>query len=191
VIYFVILLLYERLYWVIAEKGDAISLSNFLRIGMEKKKTRRDCDIDYLVKFYSLRPLCRREIKQLSWFAPPKLFDRLRIALVFISVPCVVVKPPSSPSSFFLVTVEHGQDGWKGRDKDTMAGKVNDVVPRRSPKAGSRFERRSLTFFRSPGSWLLCDLILYVPNDLEDLPSVAARLCRPPPFTLEIVHWES
>jgi len=79
----------------------------------------------------------------------------------------------------------------RGWDKDT-AGEGNDVVLCHSPKAESRFERRSLTFFRSPGSWLLRDLVPYVPNDLEDLPSVAARFCCPPLFTLDqIACWES
>lgn len=60
------------------------------------------------------RPLCRREIKQLSRFALVKLFDRSRIALFSISVSRVVVKPPSSPSPFSLVTVGQGQDGMEG-----------------------------------------------------------------------------
>lgn len=189
VFYFVILSLWERLCWTIVERERGRSFAE--KFLTDRKKPKPVILITSLNSYF-LRPLCRRKIKQLSWFAPAKLFDRSRIALTSISVSRVVVKPPSSPSPFSLVTVGQGQGGWKGRDKDTETGEGNDVLPRRSPKAGSRFERRSLTFFRSPGSWLPRDLVPYVPNDLEDLPSIASCLCRLPPFTLDqIARWES
>lgn len=186
--YFVILPLYERLCWTIVEKeGGAVSPENFLRI--EKAETAiliTSLNSTLFVHFVAARlssclgSLQRNFLTDRALLSPPSPYPTLSLNLLRLR------RRPLSSLSGRVRT-----DG-RGEDKDTAAGEGNDVVPRRSPKAGSRFERRSLTFFRSPGSWLPRDLVPYVPNDLEDLPFVAFRLCRLPPFTLDqIARWES
>lgn len=97
-----------------------------------------------------------------------KLFDRSRASFSPPSPFPAVVKLPSSPSPLSSLSGRVRMDR-SGEIRTRGLKQGNDVVPCRCPKAGSRFERRSLTFFRSPGWWLPRDPVPYVPNDPEEI----------------------
>jgi len=103
-IYFVILSLIYRSNYIPTRKGEAgvISLANFLRKKLDVTISVTSLNPDDL-----FRPLCHREIKQLSQLAPMKLFDRSRIALSPLS-PFLPVVVKLSSSSFSPITVGQG-----------------------------------------------------------------------------------
>lgn len=103
-IYFVILALTYKSNYILIRKGeeDVILLANFLRKKLDVTISVTSLNPDDL-----FRPLCHREIKQLSQLAPMKLFDRSRIALSPLS-PFLPVVVKLSSSLFSPITVGQG-----------------------------------------------------------------------------------